>query len=67
MEKKERSAAQRAADKKYREKNPNKERNLTFRFNTPEADEIEAIITASGMSKADFLRRAADLSRQGKF
>lgn len=65
--KKERSPAQRAADKRYKEKNPNRERLLPFQFAKEEADSIDDIIRQSGLSKADFLRRAVELYKQGKF
>lgn len=57
-DKKQRSDAQRAADARYAEKNPNRQRVLGFKFSTAEADEIEKAIDATGLSKADFLRQA---------
>lgn len=56
--KKQRSEAQRAADKRYKEKNKGKERNISFCFTREEADKIEKAIAETGLSKADFLRRA---------
>ena len=58
MDKKIRSDAQRAADAKYAAKNPNRQKVIAFKFTVEEAAEIEHAITATGLSKADFLRRA---------
>ena len=58
-DKKQRSDAQRAADARYAAKNPNKNKVISFIFTAQEAAEIEAAIAATGLSKADFLRRAA--------
>lgn len=58
MVKKQRSDAQRAADARYAARNPNRQRTLSFRYGTEEANAIEQSITATGMTKADFLRWA---------
>jgi predicted HTH transcriptional regulator len=62
-EKEVRSAAQRAADLRYFEKNPKRTKSVTFNFSTAEAEKIEKelseLITAGIVSsKADFLRKA---------
>ena len=57
--KKQRSEAQKAADARYFAKNSNKYRVLCFNLPAAEAREIEDIIAATGLSKAEFLRQAA--------
>ena len=56
-EKKERTPAQRAADKKYAEKSKGKHKVISFIYSAEEAIEIEKAIAATGLSKADFLRQ----------
>lgn len=51
-----RSEAQKAADKRYREKNHGRERTLMFKLKKEEADYFDHIIRQAGMTKADFLR-----------
>ena len=62
-EKKPRTEAQRAADARYKAKNPNYSRSITFHFGADETAEIEkeiANVIALGVvpSKAEFLREA---------
>jgi hypothetical protein len=56
--KKPRTDAQRAADARYAAKNKEKQKTIGFRFNAAEAEEIEKVIAATGLSKVDFLREA---------
>ena len=55
-----RSEAQKAADKKYAEKTKDKHKQFAVNLKVDEYDRITAAIDASGMSKADFIRWAAD-------
>ena len=55
---KQRSEAQKAADARYAAKNADRYKTVSFRFLRAEADELERAITATGLSKADFLRLA---------
>ena len=55
-----RSAAQRAADKRYAEKTKDRHRQFAVNLNVEEYDRIVALIDGAGMSKADFLRWAAE-------
>ena len=66
-EKKERSPAQRAADARYAAKNPNRNKALQFMFSAAEAEEIDQIIAETGLTKADFLRRAVKAHQDNKF
>ena len=54
-----RSTAQRAADKRYREKHKNADVSWGTRLKPDEAAALDVIIKQSGMSRADFLRWAA--------
>ena len=54
-----RSTAQRAADKRYREKHKNADVSWGTRLKPDEAAALDVIIKQSGMSSADFLRWAA--------
>ena len=54
-----RSTAQRAADKRYREKHKNADVAGGTRLKPDEAAALDVIIKQSGMSRADFLRWAA--------
>jgi hypothetical protein len=56
-----RSIAQREADKRYFDKIKGNKKVLGFTFSREEADEIDLAISATGMTKADFLRRAVTL------
>jgi hypothetical protein len=53
-----RSEAQKAADKRYRQAHKNDLVRWITCFKPEEADEINAIIKQSGMSKAEFIRWA---------
>ena len=55
-----RSEAQKAADKKYAKKIQGKYEQFVVNFKPEELAEINAIIAASGMSKAGFIRWAAE-------
>jgi len=55
-----RSEAQKAADKRYRESHKNELTKWSTWFKPDEAKEIDAIIKASGMSKAEFIRWAVN-------
>ena len=54
-----RSEAQKAADKKYAEKIKDKHKLFAVNLKLDEYNEITEAIKAAGMTKADFLRRAA--------
>lgn len=54
-----RSTAQRAADKRYREKHKNADVSWGTRLKPDEAAALDVIIKQSGMSRADFLRWAS--------
>lgn len=53
-----RSTAQRAADKRYREKHKNADVSWGTRLKPDEAAALDVIIKQSGMSRADFIRWA---------
>jgi hypothetical protein len=53
-----RSEAQKAADKRYKETHKGEFVTWTTKFRTEQADEIDEVIRASGMSKAEFIRWA---------
>lgn len=55
-----RSEAQKAADKRYAENHKGEFVTWTTKFKPSEAAEIDAIIKASGMTRADFIRWAAE-------
>lgn len=62
-----RSEAQKAADRKYRETHKGDLIKWSTCFKPEEAKEIDAVIKASGMSKAEFIRRAVVALKDGKF
>lgn len=53
-----RSEAQRAADKKYRETHKGNLITWNTAFKPNEAAEIDAVISASGLTRAEFIRQA---------
>jgi hypothetical protein len=53
-----RSEAQKAADKRYKETHKGEFVTWTTKFRTEQADEIDEVIKASGMSRAEFIRWA---------
>lgn len=53
-----RSEAQKAADKRYAEKNKDKYKQFAVNLQIEEYESISSAIEAAGMSKADFLRWA---------
>ena len=55
-----RSEAQKAADGRYREKTQGKYKHFVVNLKCDECDRIEAAISAAGLSKAEFLRRAVE-------
>nr|DAF05494.1 MAG TPA: NikA, BACTERIAL CONJUGATION, RELAXASE, DNA [Caudoviricetes sp.] len=55
-----RSEAQKAADKRYRETHKGADVSWGTRLKPEEAEKIDAIIKAKNMSRADFLRWAAE-------
>ncbi len=55
-----RSAAQRAADKRYAEKTKGQTRHFAVNVKTEEYDRLVATLEAAGMSKAAFLRWAVE-------
>lgn len=59
-----RSEAQKAADKRYRENHKGVDVSWGTRLKPEEAEKIDAIIKANNMSRADFLRWAADKLNQ---
>lgn len=60
-----RSAAQKAADKKYAEKISGKYKPFIVNLTPDELASIDAVIAAAGMKKADFLRWAvSELKKQ---
>jgi len=61
-----RSEAQKAADKKYAKKIQGKYEQFVVNFKPEELAEINAIIAASGMSKAGFIRWAAEQLKNKK-
>ena len=61
-----RSAAQRAADKRYAEKTKDRHRQFAVNLNVEEYARIVATLEAAGMSKAAFLRWAAEKLQKEK-
>ncbi len=61
-----RSEAQKAADKRYTEAHKGSFTTWTTKFKPAEADEIDEIIKASGMSRAEFIRWAVEQYKQQK-
>lgn len=59
-----RSEAQKAADKRYRETHKGVDISWGTRLKPEEAEKIDAIIKANNMSRADFLRWAAEKLNQ---
>lgn len=59
-----RSEAQKAADKRYRETHKGIDVSWGTRLKPEEAEKIDAIIKANNMSRADFLRWAAEKLNQ---
>lgn len=59
-----RSEAQKAADKRYRETHKGDLKKWGVWLSPEEAEKIDAIIKANNMSRADFLRWAADKLNQ---
>ena len=60
-----RSAAQKAADKKYASKISGKYKPFIVKLTPDELASIDAVIAAAGMKKADFLRWAvSELKKQ---
>ena len=59
-----RSEAQKAADKRYKETHKKDFVTWTTKFRTEEAEAIDEIIKASGMSKAEFIRWAVALLKE---
>ncbi|MBQ6728384.1 MAG: ribbon-helix-helix protein, CopG family [Clostridia bacterium] len=55
-----RSEAQKAADKRYKETHKGDFITWTTKFKTAEAAEIDAVIKSSGMTRAEFIRRAVE-------
>ena len=55
-----RSEAQKAADKRYREKTQDRYEHFVVNLKREECERISAAIKAAGMTKADFLRRAVE-------
>ena len=55
-----RSEAQKAADKRYREKIQDRYVHFVVNLKREEFESISAAIKAAGMTKADFLRRAVE-------
>lgn len=55
-----RSEAQKAADKKYRESHKGNDVSWGTRFKPAEAEDIDAVIKESGMSRAEFVRWAVE-------
>lgn len=55
-----RSEAQKAADKRYKEAHKGDFITWTTKFKPAEAAEIDAIIKSSGMTRAEFIRRAVE-------
>lgn len=55
-----RSEAQRAADKRYAEKAKERYKQFTVHLLAEEYDRINAAIESAGMTKADFIRWAAE-------
>ncbi len=55
-----RSDAQKAADKRYAEKTKDKHKQFAVNLKADEYEKIIAVIEAAGMTKADFLRWAAE-------
>lgn len=55
-----RSEAQKAADERYREKTQGAYKHFVVNLKRDECDRIEAAISAAGLSKAEFLRRAVE-------
>ena len=61
-----RSAAQRAADKRYAEKTKDRHRQFAVNLNVEEYARIVATLEAAGMSKAAFLRWAVEQLQKEK-
>ena len=61
-----RSAAQRAADKRYAEKTKDRHRQFAVNLNVEEYARIVATLETAGMSKAAFLRWAAEKLQKEK-
>lgn len=59
-----RSAAQKAADKRYRETHKNVDISWGTRLKPDEAVELDAIIKESGMNRAEFLRWAVAIYKE---
>lgn len=59
-----RSEAQKAADKRYREAHKGDLKKWSTWVKPEEAEKIDALIKANNMSRADFLRWAADKLNQ---
>lgn len=55
-----RSEAQKAADKRYAETHKGNFTTWTTKFKPAEADEIDAVIKSSGMTRAEFIRWAVE-------
>jgi hypothetical protein len=62
-----RSEAQKRADKNYRESHEDLRKPLQFKLPVDERKKIEAVISGSGMTKADFLRGAAKAFEEKKW
>lgn len=59
-----RSEAQKAADKRYKKTHKGQSITWATKLTPAEVVDIDAIIKANGLNKAEFLRRAADLLRK---
>ena len=62
-----RTEAQKAADKRYYKKNPNRAKNIVFRFSAQEAEKIDNYLNSINSSKVDFLRNAISAHKEKKF
>lgn len=62
-----RSEAQKAADKRYKEKHKNADVSWGTRLKPGEAQELDDVIKASGLSRAGFLRWALEERKKQAF
>lgn len=62
----ERSEVQKRADRAYYERNKGRRRTLGASFTAEEAESLQALFAAHGLSVGDVLRRAASRLENGK-